>query len=1010
MTFSELSEERTSDVSDLWAKAIEDYVKNTGRDIKQVRNLNNTAAILKEQEQELDKFKKFRHNGQTTDKLRHLVSKNSELILSAAKQISAAASASFPPAGTILTAFTWVMKASKDVSADYDVILTFFDIQHSFLERISLLESRLPAIETYQNILMRVFTSILNLCSIATKYEQEGRFLKWAKALYKGSDEKLKGALDGLNTNIQRLESATMFATLRQTMDTSRSVASVGSAVNENLALTRQVNANLQETSAVVRETAMVGQQNFEVSQQIRVTQDKSHRDMQKMFGTLTRAMTMSEKEKADHEQGKGDKSRKSKDAGARRSAALAQVKAALQTTASTALALADIKQTFVEGTFKWLVENETYKTFVDGEVEPLLWIAGDRGLGKSNLSYFAIRDLAETPRPLYKTTVAHFFFKEEHEELRSAVNLLKSVVIQVAEADNKYREEVANEVKKNAEKWRDDDGTVLWERLFASKFPHESTSRLFLVIDGLDEADVDDRKKLLELLGQIKKDELQIRVLFTSGPSTEGVKSLTPATIPITIDRLKRDLRLIIRARIKSLSRLRKLRVPVKKRITFKLQQKADNVLYVEHVLRRLNSLRREAVIVKELEKLPDSLSDLYNLLLSECQKGRTGEEFDSLKRLFAWLAYSKRPLTLGEASNLVALVNEDAKLSLEEELEGRSARLLRLAQFTSEDEESSEETDGEASETADEGLNEQEDTDVNTTAPLRFQERSLRQYFREAIVDKTGLRSSPSSAHFIIFQTITTILTQETEKDTGIRLLKTYAADFWIPHFLDIQVDQVSDQEAKSVVDNLAAIVMNKGRALEKVEENSTDLGIFGETTDLREKMFGAVKSWIERALALPNETLTAETLQWARSLSENPSKLMEGVAEKHIVNWFNYANSRSETYWSFKFAVHALELTDILKEELKESEDYFTSEQILQVADAFPNVEKSGFAYRGISLVLKWYNHMKEGLELSRKSLEYPMPDIHRFLTHISLGDAALTLGQGEEDGSKKAEYIR
>lgn len=306
----------------------------------------------------------------------------------------------------------------------------------------------------------------------------------------------------------------------------------------------------------------------------------------------------------------------------------------------------------------------------------------------------------------------------------------------------------------------------------------------------------------------------------------------------------------------------------------------------------------------------------------------------------------------------------------------------MLRLAQFTSEDEESSEETDGEASETADEGLNEQEDTDVNTTAPLRFQERSLRQYFREAIVDKTGLRSSPSSAHFIIFQTITTILTQETEKDTGIRLLKTYAADFWIPHFLDIQVDQVSDQEAKSVVDNLAAIVMNKGRALEKVEENSTDLGIFGETTDLREKMFGAVKSWIERALALPNETLTAETLQWARSLSENPSKLMEGVAEKHIVNWFNYANSRSEAYWSFKFAVHALELTDILKEELKESEDYFTSEQILQVADAFPNVEKSGFAYRGISLVLKWYNHMKEGLELSRKSLEYPMPDIHRF----------------------------
>lgn len=98
--------------------------------------------------------------------------------------------------------------------------------------------------------------------------------------------------------------------------------------------------------------------------------------------------------------------------------------------------------------------------------------------------------------------------------------------------------------------------------------------------------------------------------------------------------------------------------------------------VLYVEHVLRRLNSLGKEAMVLKELEKLPNNLSDLYALLIAECQKGRSDDEFASLKRLFAWLAYSKRPLTLGEASNLVELVNEKAKLSLEEEMDGRSAR----------------------------------------------------------------------------------------------------------------------------------------------------------------------------------------------------------------------------------------------------------------------------------------------------------------------------------------------
>lgn len=92
-------------------------------------------------------------------------------------------------------------QASKDVSADYDgehaqkhtpptacanaeragangsaVIMTFFDIQHSFLERISIIESKIPTVKAYQTILMRVFSSILALSSIATKYAKEGRF------------------------------------------------------------------------------------------------------------------------------------------------------------------------------------------------------------------------------------------------------------------------------------------------------------------------------------------------------------------------------------------------------------------------------------------------------------------------------------------------------------------------------------------------------------------------------------------------------------------------------------------------------------------------------------------------------------------------------------------------------------------------------------------------------------------------------------------------------------------
>jgi hypothetical protein len=85
---------------------------------------------------------------------------------------------------------------------------------------------------------------------------------------------------------------------------------------------------------------------------------------------------------------------------------------------------------------------------------------------------------------------------------------------------------------------------------------------------------------------------------------------------------------------------------------------------------------LGRESLIIKELETLPDDLPKLYELLLSECQKHRSSEQFIALKKLFAWLAYSQRPLTLGEATALINFVPGATNFSLEEEIDGRSAR----------------------------------------------------------------------------------------------------------------------------------------------------------------------------------------------------------------------------------------------------------------------------------------------------------------------------------------------
>ena len=78
----------------------------------------------------------------------------------------------------------------------------------------------------------------------------------------------------------------------------------------------------------------------------------------------------------------------------------------------------------------------------------------------------------------------------------------------------------------------------------------------------------------------------------------------------------------------------------------------------------------------MEDLESLPPNLLSLYSLILSDCQRGRTAEQVKALKKLFAWLAYSKRPLTLGEATYLVGVIEKNKSISLNEEIDGRSAR----------------------------------------------------------------------------------------------------------------------------------------------------------------------------------------------------------------------------------------------------------------------------------------------------------------------------------------------
>ena len=94
--------------------------------------------------------------------------------------------------------------------------------------------------------------------------------------------------------------------------------------------------------------------------------------------------------------------------------------------------------------------------------------------------------------------------------------------------------------------------------------------------------------------------------------------------------------------------------------------------------MLRRHSYIGREGRVLKDLMKMPGNLQELYSLLLDECYRERSFQQFDALKKFFAFLAFSKRSLTLGEASSFVEYVSSETTVDIEEEVIGRSARYV--------------------------------------------------------------------------------------------------------------------------------------------------------------------------------------------------------------------------------------------------------------------------------------------------------------------------------------------
>jgi hypothetical protein len=296
-----------------------------------------------------------------------------------------------------------------------------------------------------------------------------GRVLKFAKNVLLGNDEALQGLVTKLDKLCQSESRLVNAETFTESKKTGRIVESVAMTVTETNIKTEQINIGMQNVT--------LGQQEF---------RQEVHEGIRNVMAAIVSAG------------GSEDKDIKYQE----------KIKNILHPSVSPLDIYTSIAKRRVPGTGNWIRTEQLFQAWTNQE-NPVLWISGNPGSGKSFISENIISFLQEMhPQGIShpsQTSIGYFFFKDSDPGTRSVHQALRDLAYQIYQNDPLYKKFIDTRCHSP-----EDIRTIrsAWRTLFIDYFVRNSNvdSIVFLIFDGVDEAFQEDRQTLLQLLSDLKQ------------------------------------------------------------------------------------------------------------------------------------------------------------------------------------------------------------------------------------------------------------------------------------------------------------------------------------------------------------------------------------------------------------------------------------------------------------------------------------------------------------------------
>lgn len=350
------------------------------------------------------------------------------------------------------------------------------------------------------------------------------------------------------------------------------------------------------------------------------------------------------------------------------------------------------LSRTRTAGTGDWLLEDASLKAWIAGDIR-FLWICGNPGSGKSYLTSRLVSwglNLLEEQDETHM--LGYFFFKQNNPETRSFVQALRDMAFQICEQDVFYGKQVLQGVSSN-----DDIKTVssaFRHLLIEPIVPDRWKRHIYILLDGVDEADPQELAEFLSLLDDLNKQtpthtRVQVAMVGRTSLSeavterfeNDSTSGRAYRTIHITPERIAADITSYISEGVYASRIMRGTSDDFKSQVIEVMKNQVDGLfILAKFMLAELNRARHPRRIIDGLRSYPKEITGMLRKTVLSFSETLTADDAADLNEILCWVSVAEMALTLEQIESILTLKVGDPPFRLEETLRGQQSCFFTL------------------------------------------------------------------------------------------------------------------------------------------------------------------------------------------------------------------------------------------------------------------------------------------------------------------------------------------